>query len=61
MLAAASVAGLSGPVGASTGANEVTELRYGDGFRYHGNGVCKVAAALNGPILGAMAGWTSED
>jgi enolase len=38
------------PSGASTGENEVLELRDGDKKRYQGNGVLKAVANINGPI-----------
>jgi enolase len=44
------------PSGASTGAHEAVELRDGDMNRYHGKGVLKAVAAVNGEIFEALAG-----
>ena len=48
------------PSGASTGAHEAVELRDG-GSRYHGKGVTKAVAAVNGEILEAIGGYEAED
>ena len=51
------------PSGASTGANEAVERRDGDKKRYHGKGVQKAVAAVNGEIFDAIRGrdnpWAS--
>ncbi|MFO1183995.1 MAG: phosphopyruvate hydratase [Bauldia sp.] len=44
------------PSGASTGAHEAVELRDGDLSRYHGKGVLKAVAAVNGEIFDAIGG-----
>ena len=44
------------PSGASTGSREALELRDGDGSRYHGKGVSRAVASVNGEIAGAIAG-----
>ncbi|GAA3045201.1 phosphopyruvate hydratase [Actinokineospora globicatena] len=44
------------PSGASTGTNEAVELRDGDPARYHGKGVRKAVAAVNGEIAEALLG-----
>jgi enolase len=44
------------PSGASTGANEALELRDGDASRYHGKGVQKAVAHVNGPIAQILVG-----
>ena len=44
------------PSGASTGEFEAVERRDGDASRYRGKGVLKAAAAVNGPIRGALIG-----
>jgi enolase len=49
------------PSGASTGANEAIELRDGDAARFHGKGVRKAIAAVNGPIAEAVTGLEAED
>ncbi|MEU4689156.1 phosphopyruvate hydratase [Actinoplanes sp. NPDC023714] len=49
------------PSGASTGANEAVELRDGDPRRYHGKGVTKAVAAVNGEIAEAVIGLDAED
>ncbi|MBB2947366.1 enolase [Actinoplanes lutulentus] len=49
------------PSGASTGANEAVELRDGDPARYHGKGVGKAVAAVNGEIAEAVTGLHAED
>ncbi|MEV4348535.1 phosphopyruvate hydratase [Actinoplanes sp. NPDC049596] len=49
------------PSGASTGANEAVELRDGDPARFHGKGVTKAVAAVNGPIAEAVTGLHAED
>lgn len=45
------------PSGASTGSREALELRDGDNSRYHGKGVLKAVAAINGPIAQALFGF----
>ncbi len=47
------------PSGASTGAHEAVELRDG-GSRYHGKGVQKACAFVNGEILEAVGGMDAE-
>jgi enolase len=44
------------PSGASTGTREAVELRDGDKKRYHGKGVLKAVANVNGPIRNAVVG-----
>lgn len=49
------------PSGASTGANEAVELRDGDPARFHGKGVGRAVAAVNGEIADAVTGLDAED
>ncbi|GLW33638.1 phosphopyruvate hydratase [Actinoplanes regularis] len=49
------------PSGASTGANEAVELRDGDPRRFHGRGVSKAVAAVNGEIADAVTGLDAEE
>ena len=49
------------PSGASTGANEAVELRDGDPGRFHGKGVGKAVAAVNGELAAAVTGLDAED
>jgi enolase len=49
------------PSGASTGANEAVELRDGDPARFHGKGVGRAVAAVNGAIAEAVNGLDAED
>ncbi|MCC8251269.1 phosphopyruvate hydratase [Saccharothrix luteola] len=49
------------PSGASTGTNEAVELRDGDPSRYHGKGVRKAVAAVNGEIADAVKGLAAEE
>jgi enolase len=49
------------PSGASTGANEAVELRDNDPRRFHGKGVGKAVAAVNGEIADAVTGLDAED
>ena len=49
------------PSGASTGANEAVELRDGDPARFHGKGVGRAVAAVNGPLAAAVTGLNAED
>jgi enolase 1/2/3 len=49
------------PSGASTGANEAVELRDGDPSRFHGRGVARAVAAVNGEIAAAVTGLDAED
>ncbi|MDG4809659.1 phosphopyruvate hydratase [Micromonospora sp. WMMD1120] len=49
------------PSGASTGANEAVELRDGDQARFHGKGVTRAVAAVNGEIADAVTGLDAED
>jgi enolase len=49
------------PSGASTGANEAVELRDGDPGRFHGKGVTRAVAAVNGEIAAAVCGLEAED
>ncbi|MEH0931260.1 phosphopyruvate hydratase [Micromonospora sp. CPCC 205558] len=49
------------PSGASTGANEAVELRDGDRARFHGKGVSRAVAAVNGEIADAVLGLDAED
>ena len=48
------------PSGASTGAHEAVELRYGDKGRYGGKGVQKAVEAVNGEIFDAIGGMDAE-
>ncbi|MEZ5872076.1 MAG: phosphopyruvate hydratase [Nitratireductor sp.] len=48
------------PSGASTGAHEAVELRDG-GSRYHGKGVQKAVAAVNGELFDALSGMEAEN
>ncbi|GAA2605109.1 phosphopyruvate hydratase [Dactylosporangium fulvum] len=49
------------PSGASTGANEAVEVRDGDPTRFHGRGVSRAVAAVNGAIASAVTGLDAED
>jgi enolase len=49
------------PSGASTGAHEAVELRDGDKGRWHGKGVERAVAAVNGEIAEAVAGRDATD
>ena len=49
------------PSGASTGVHEAVELRDGDPARFHGKGVAKAVAAVNGEIAAAVTGLDAED
>jgi enolase len=49
------------PSGASTGANEAVELRDGDPARFHGRGVSRAVAAVNGALAEAVTGLDAED
>lgn len=49
------------PSGASTGAHEAVELRDGDPDRYHGRGVQKAVATVNGEIRDALCGRDAAD
>ncbi|MFJ9556045.1 phosphopyruvate hydratase [Nocardiopsis sp. NPDC101807] len=49
------------PSGASTGANEAVELRDGDASRFHGKGVSKAVASVEGTIADAVRGLDAED
>src|SRR5262245_38925049 len=49
------------PTGASTGAHEAGELRYGDKKRDLGKGVLKAVEAVNGEIFDALSGMDAED
>jgi enolase len=49
------------PSGASTGAHEVVELRDGDARRYHGKGVQRAVANVNGQIAQAVVGRDATD
>jgi enolase len=49
------------PSGASTGMNEAIELRDGDTARYHGKGVTKAVANVNGEILKTVKGFEAAD
>jgi len=48
------------PSGASTGANEMLELRDG-GARFHGKGVAQAVAAVNGEIFDLLSGMDADD
>ncbi len=49
------------PSGASTGVREALELRDGDKNRYHGKGVSKAVANVNGEISDAIVGMDVSD
>lgn len=49
------------PSGASTGVREALELRDGDKSRYHGKGVSKAVANVNGEISDAIVGMDVND
>ncbi|WP_433796890.1 phosphopyruvate hydratase [Actinoplanes sp. CA-252034] len=49
------------PSGASTGAAEAVELRDGDPQRFHGKGVSRAVAAVNGEIAAAVTGLHAEE
>jgi enolase len=49
------------PSGASTGAREAVELRDGDPGRYHGKGVRRAVAAVNGEIADRLLGLDATD
>jgi len=49
------------PSGASTGEHEAVELRDGDAKRYHGKGVLKAVAFVNGEIAEAVMGLDAAD
>jgi enolase len=49
------------PSGASTGAHEAVELRDGDPACFHGRGVRRAVAAVNGELAAAVTGLDAED
>ncbi|MFE3486311.1 phosphopyruvate hydratase, partial [Streptomyces griseus] len=49
------------PSGASTGAREALELRDGDAGQWHGKGVDRAVAHVNGEIAAAVAGRDADD
>ncbi|MER5560371.1 MULTISPECIES: phosphopyruvate hydratase [unclassified Streptomyces] len=49
------------PSGASTGAREAVELRDGDSARWHGKGVDRAVAQVNGEIAAAVRGRDAVD
>ncbi len=49
------------PSGASTGGHEAVELRDGDDDRFHGKGVLKAIAAVEGEIFDALGGMDADD
>ena len=49
------------PAGASTGRREARELRDGDAHRYHGKGVLRAIAHVNGPIAAGLLGMDAAD
>ncbi|MFI9460534.1 phosphopyruvate hydratase [Streptomyces xiamenensis] len=49
------------PSGASTGAREAVELRDGDSARWHGKGVDRAVAHVNGEIAAAVRGREAAD
>lgn len=49
------------PSGASTGAREAVELRDGDPVRWHGRGVDRAVAHVNGDIAATVAGRDADD
>jgi enolase 1/2/3 len=49
------------PSGASTGEHEALELRDGDAARFHGRGVLRAVANVNGPIAEAVRGLDAFD
>lgn len=56
-----SVGTASIPSGASTGANEATELRDDDGSRYYGKGVLTAVENVNTEIASAIVDWDAAD
>ncbi|MFI8938571.1 phosphopyruvate hydratase [Streptomyces syringium] len=49
------------PSGASTGAREAVELRDGDAARWHGKGVDRAVAHVNGEIAASVRGRDAQD
>ncbi|MEV6780731.1 phosphopyruvate hydratase [Streptomyces syringium] len=49
------------PSGASTGAREAVELRDGDAARWHGKGVDRAVAHVNGEIAASVRGRNAQD
>src|SRR3954467_13949621 len=49
------------PSGASTGAHEAVELRDGDKARFHGKGVQKACANVEGEIFDALSGMDATE
>ena len=49
------------PSGTSTGAREAVELRDHDDYRYHGKGVLRAVAHVNGEIARALVGLNADD
>jgi enolase len=60
-LAGGSIGRAAVPSGASTGSREALELRDGDAKRYHGKGVTKAVASVNGTIAGRLVGEDAAD
>ncbi|GAB3835037.1 phosphopyruvate hydratase [Dactylosporangium cerinum] len=61
VLADGSVGRAAVPSGASTGAREAVELRDGDPARWHGKGVDRAVAHVNGEIAAALRGRDGAD
>lgn len=61
MLEDGSVGEAAVPSGASTGEHEAVELRDGDAKRYHGKGVLKAVAHINGEIANELIGLSATD
>jgi len=60
-LASGAIGRAAVPSGASTGAREALELRDGDPRRFHGRGVQKACAGVNGEIRDALRGCSAAD
>lgn len=61
LLADGSLGRAAVPSGASTGAREAVELRDGDPGRWHGRGVDRAVAHVNGDIAAAVVGRDADD
>ncbi|MFF1377085.1 phosphopyruvate hydratase [Streptomyces sp. NPDC058308] len=61
LLADGSLGSAAVPSGASTGAREAVELRDGDPRRWHGKGVDRAVAHVNGEIADAVTGRDADD
>lgn len=61
LLADGSLGRAAVPSGASTGAREAVELRDGDPGRWHGKGVDRAVAHVNGDIASMVVGRDADD